>query len=176
MPLDSPYLFGITVDGLRPDTSAAVDGRAFGWPAARLSALPAGDYLVQAVLNRYETFHLADGRVLKLPPDQGEGQKWQSKPGNLYSKPVRVHLDPAHAVKTALVLDQEIPAIERKTDTEFVRHVRIRSELLSAFWARMCWCPRTSINTRRRTFRSWYFTDTIPTISRSSARPRRIPI
>jgi len=136
MPLDSPYLFGVTVDGLRPDTSAAVDGRAFGWPAARLSALPAGDYLVQAVLNRYETFHLADGRVLKLPPDQGEGQRWQSKPGNLYSKPVRVHLDPAHPVKTALILDQVIPVIERKTDTEFVRHVRIRSELLSTFWGR----------------------------------------
>lgn len=81
MPLDSPYLFGLTVDGLRPGVAAAVDSRAFGWPAARLSALPEGDYLVQAVLNRYETFNLADGRVLKLPGSgRGAalaGQAWQ---------------------------------------------------------------------------------------------------
>src|SRR5271163_3501993 len=89
-PLDSPYIFGLNVDGLAPDHAAILSGRAFGWPAARLSALPTGDYLVQAVLNRYETFHLADGRILKLPPDKGEGQQWAEKPGNLYSAPVRL--------------------------------------------------------------------------------------
>jgi hypothetical protein len=136
MPLDSPFLFGVNVDGLRPGQAALVDHRAFGWPAARLAALPAGDYLVQAVLNRYETFHLADGRVLKLPPDQGEGQQWNRKPGNLYSTPVKVHVDAGRPAKTALVLDQEIAPIARKADTEFVRHVRIRSELLSRFWGR----------------------------------------
>ena len=66
----------------------------------RLSALPVGDYLVQAVLNRYETYHLADGRVLKLPPDQGEGQHWAEKPGNLYSRPIHLHVDPAHPVRS----------------------------------------------------------------------------
>ena len=91
---------------------------------------------MQAVLNRYETFHLADGRVLELPPDRGEGQQWARKPGNLYSTPLRVHLDPAHPVATTLHLDQEIEPLARKADTEFVRHVRIRSELLSRFWGR----------------------------------------
>jgi hypothetical protein len=135
-PLASPYLFGVTVDGLAAGHAAVIDHRAFGWPAARLSALPAGEYLVQAVLNRYETYHLADGRILKLPPDKGEGQQWAHKPGNLYSKPVRMHLDPAHPTRRSLVLDQEIPPIEPKTDTPFVRHIRIRSELLSRFWGR----------------------------------------
>jgi hypothetical protein len=51
MPLDSPYLFGLNVEGLAARHEAIIDHRAFGWPAARLSALPAGDYLVQAVLN-----------------------------------------------------------------------------------------------------------------------------
>src|SRR5208282_3063501 len=115
---------------------AILDDRAFGWPAARLSALPTGDYLVQAVLNRYETYHLADGRILKLPPDKGEGQQWARKPGNLYSTAMRLRIDPAHPVKTSLQLDQEIADIPRKTDTEFVRHIRIRSELLSRFWGR----------------------------------------
>jgi len=134
--LDVPFMFGVTVDHLTPGAAVTFDDGAFGWPARRLSALPAGDYLVQAVLNRYETFHLADGRTLKLPPDQGEGQQWAEKPGNLFSAPVRVHVDPAHASRTTLNLDQEVPPITPKSDTEFVRHVRIRSDLLSRFWGR----------------------------------------
>ena len=135
-PLVSPYLFGINVEGLSATQSAVLDDAAFGWPARRLSQLPAGDYNVQAVLNRYETFHLADGRVLKLPPDQGEGQQWAEKPGNLYSVPVRVHVDPSHPLRTALVLDQQIAAIPAKSDSEYIRHIRIKSELLSKFWGR----------------------------------------
>ena len=135
-PLDSPYLFGSTVDGLAPGAEAVIDDKAFGWPARALSQLPEGDYLVQAVLNKYETFHLADGRTLKLPPDKGEGQQWQSKPGNVYSKPIKLHIDPAHPQRVALTLDQVIPPIARKADTEFVRHIRIRSALLSKFWGR----------------------------------------
>ena len=134
--LDSPYLFGLNVMNLAPGTPAVLDDRAFGWPARKLSLLPPGEYFVQAVLNRYEAFHLADGRTLMLPPDKGEGQKWADKPGNLYSKPIRVTLSRAQAARTALTLDQEIPPIERKKDTDFVRHIRIRSELLSRFWGR----------------------------------------
>jgi hypothetical protein len=135
-PLASPYLFGLNVDALTPGSKAVLDDDAFGWPATHLSSVPGGDYYVQAVLNRYEDFHLADGRTLKLAPDMGEGQQWWHKPGNLYSTPVRLHIDPAHPVRTALVLDQEMPAIVPKPDTEFSRHVRIRSELLSKFWGR----------------------------------------
>ncbi len=135
-PLDSPFLFGLNVDGLTPGQTATIDDRAFGWPARRLSALPAGDYFVQAVLNRYETFHLADGRVLKLPPDKGEGQQWALKPGNLYSTAAKLHIDPAHPATIALTLDQEIPPIAPRPDTPFVRHIKIRSELLSKFWGR----------------------------------------
>lgn len=135
-PLDSPYLFGMNVEQWQAGTPVRVDDHAFGWPARRLSMLSDGDYLVQAVLNRYEKFHLADGRVLQLPPDRGEGQQWASKPGNPYSTPVRVHIDHAHPVMTTLRLDNTIGPIAPKTDTEFVRHVRIRSELLSKFWGR----------------------------------------
>lgn len=135
-PLASPYLFGLTVDGLAPGAKAVLDDTAFGWPATHLSAIPAGDYFVQAVLNRYEEFHMADGRTMKLPPDKGEGQQWWHKPGNLYSTPVKLHIDPAHPVRTDLVLDQEMPAIAAPKDTEFVRHIQIKSELLSKFWGR----------------------------------------
>jgi hypothetical protein len=136
LPLDSPYLFGANVDGLAPGATTVVDDAAFGWPARKVSDLPQGDYLVQAVLNRYETYHLADGRTLKLPPDQGEGQQWAHKPGNLYSTPMKVHIDPAHPAEVSLSLDQVIAPIARKADTDFIKHIRIKSALLSKFWGR----------------------------------------
>jgi hypothetical protein len=135
-PLASPYIFGLNVDGLAAGRAVVIGDEAFGWPARSLSMVPAGEYLVQAVLNRYEAFHFADGRTLKLPPDKGEGQQWATKPGNLYSIPVHLRIDPAHPATTALLLDQEMPPIAPKADTEFVRHVRIRSALLSRFWGR----------------------------------------
>ncbi len=135
-PLKSPYIFGLTVDGLKPGQSAMVDGAAFGWPAPSLADIKPGDYIVQAVLNRYETFHRADGSVVKLPPEMGEGQQWNSKPGNLYSKPTKIHIDPAHPARIAIALDQVMPAIPAKADTEFVRHVMIKSDMLSKFWGR----------------------------------------
>ena len=134
--LKSPYIFGITVDGLKPGQDAIVDARAFGWPAESLMGVKPGDYMVQAVLNRYETFHRADGSVVKLAPDRGEGQDWAKKPGNLYSKPVKVHVDPAHPAQVRIVLDQAMPAIPPKADTPFVKHVMIKSALLSKFWGR----------------------------------------
>jgi hypothetical protein len=135
-PLAAPYLFGLNVEALAPGAIAVLNDNAFGWPAAHLSAIPSGDYFVQAVLNRYETFHLADGRTLKLPPDKGEGQQWAKKPGNLFSTPLKVHLDASQPGRIALILDQQIEPISAKSDSEFIRHIRIRSELLSHFWGR----------------------------------------
>ena len=58
-------------------------------------------------------------------------------PRRLGYRRYRVHrFDARYAVRTTLVLDQQIAPIVPKTDTEFVKHVRIRSELLSRFWGR----------------------------------------
>ena len=135
-PLTSPALFGLTVDGMKPGAAATIDAKAFGWPLRSLSLLPNGDYTVQAVLNRYETYHLADGRVLKLPPDMGEGQHWAEKPGNLYSKPVKIHVDSAHPATVTLALDQKIGPVTPKADTPFIKNIRIKSELLTKYWGR----------------------------------------
>jgi len=135
-PLHNPFIFGMNVRALRPGQAAIVDARAFGWPARSLAALQPGDYTVQAVLNRYETFHRGDGVTLSLPPDRGEGQNWAHKPGNLYSKPVRLHVDPAQGGVVKLTLDQVIPPIAPPADTPFVRHVMIQSDLLTKFWGR----------------------------------------
>ena len=88
--------FGIDVDGLRPGETAVLDGAATGYPVRRLALLPPGDYWVQALLHKYETFHRSDGHVVKLPMDRGEGQQWNRAPGNLYSTPKRVISIPFH--------------------------------------------------------------------------------
>jgi hypothetical protein len=133
---DAIPFYGLDVEGWRPDTPARVGADAFGFPLRSLADLPAGKYRVQAVLNRYETFHRADGHTLELPPDQGEGQAWSRKPGNLYSTPREVTWDPRAGGSIALLLDQRIPPVPQFQETKYVKHVRIRSERLSKFWGR----------------------------------------
>jgi hypothetical protein len=129
-------VFGIDVDGLAPGAEAIVDGSAFGYPLQSLSGLPRGEYYVQALLHRYETFHRSDGHVVKLPMDRGEGQHWNTAPGNLLSVPRRMSLDPAKGDTIRIVLDREIPPIAPPKDTKYVRHEKMRSELLTKFWGR----------------------------------------
>jgi len=129
-------LFGVDVDGLAPGEAAVIDDDVFGYPHDSLANLPAGEYWVQAVLHRYETFRRADGHTVKLPMDRGEGQHWNRAPGNLYSTPMKMTLDPTAPRRVEILLDQIIPPIEPPEDTEWVKHIRIRSELLSDFWGR----------------------------------------
>jgi hypothetical protein len=129
-------LFGVDVDGLLPGAEAIVDATAFGYPLKSIAEVPAGEYYVQALLNRYETFHRSDGRTVKLPPDKGEGQRWNAKPGNLYSTPRKIALDPAKNDVIKITLDKEIPPIPPPQDTKYIKHERIQSKLLTEFWGR----------------------------------------
>src|ERR1022692_2386462 len=122
--LNTQQMFGADADGARTVT---IDGATLGYPRESLGRVPAGEYYVQALLNIYETFHRSDGRTLKLPMDQGEGQHWNRKPGNLYSEPIQIHFDPAAAATVRIELTKTIPAIEPPADTKFIRHVRIQS-------------------------------------------------
>ena len=128
--------FAIDVDGLSPGEDAVIDSDAFGYPLRSISAIPPGTYRVQALLHRYETFHRADGHVVKLPPDRGEGQQWSRKPGNLYSTPQNVAIDPASDGVIRISLDEEIPPIPDPAETPWIKHERIQSALLSEFWGR----------------------------------------
>jgi len=128
-------VFGLTVDGWKPGVPVIVGRNAKGYPRASLNDIPAGDYTIQAVLNVYETFHRADGRTVKLAPDRGEGQVWSLAPGNLYSKPRHARMG-AGAPAIDVALDQIIAPIEPEADTQYIRHIRIQSALLSKFWGR----------------------------------------
>lgn len=129
-------VFGMDVEDWKPGEAALFTAEAFGYPVQSLKDLPAGEYYVQALLHKYETFTRADGHTVKLPMDRGEGQQWSRAPGNLYSKPRKMRIDPDNPQAIRIELDQEIPPIEPPADTEYVKHVRIRSKLLSNFWGR----------------------------------------
>ena len=132
--VDSQLVFGLNVQDWHGGTAVVIDKDAIGFPLADLSEVPAGTYYAQALLNRYKDFHLGNGKVVSLPPDRGEGQQWNRKPGNFYSEPVQIDIDESGSGTFTLVIDQEVPEIEPPEDTEYVKHIRMRSKLLSDFW------------------------------------------
>lgn len=131
---DAGPLFGVDVNALGPEQPAVIDATTFGAPLHSLRDVPAGDYYVQAILNIYTEFHRADGYAVWLHMDQWEGQHFNQSPGNLYSEVQKVHLDPAAGYDVKLSLTKVIPPIEEPKDTEWVKHVKIESELLTKFW------------------------------------------
>lgn len=134
--LSTQLVFGVDVEEWQPAKPRVVDERAAGYPLRSLAEVKPGEYYVQALLHKYETFRRADGHVVKLPMDRGEGQQWNRAPGNLYSTPRKIVIGAKGAARFDIVLDQTIPPIEEPKDTKYVRHIRIRSELLSKFWGR----------------------------------------
>ena len=127
----SQLIFGVNVEDWDGATPLRIDASAIGFPLKNLSEVPPGKYYAQALLNRYKDFNLANGKLVSLPPDRGEGQQWNRKPGNFYSTPVEVKIGGG---VIAIEMDQVIPDITPPEDTEYVKHVRMRSELLSEFW------------------------------------------
>ena len=132
---DAQQIFGVDVESWRGRTSVVIDAAVPGFPLNSISNIPPGTYTVQALLHKYETFTRADGFTVKLPMDRGEGQQWAQAPGNLYSTPVEVRVDPNGAAVT-ITLDKVIPPIAPPTDTRYIKHERIQSALLTKFWGR----------------------------------------
>lgn len=128
--------FGRDVEKLAPGRPAVIDETDLGSPVERLRDIPAGDYVVQAMVNVYSEFRRADGHVVWMHDDQWEGQRWNVSPGNLYSAPQRVHLDPARGGVVALVADRIIAPITPAPDTPWVKRFKIQSPTLTKFWGR----------------------------------------
>jgi hypothetical protein len=132
----SQQVFGLDATDWQGSSPLIFDAKALGYPRVGLADVPAGTYRVQALLHRYETFRRQDGHVVQLPMDRGEGQAWSKAPGNLYSTVREIKFDPADRASIALVLDQAIAPIKPPADTEWVKHERIKSRLLTQFWGR----------------------------------------
>jgi hypothetical protein len=114
--------------------SVTIDSLALGFPLRSVRELPAGDYYVQAMMNVYTRFPRSDGHVIWAHNDQWEGQQFNKSPGNLYSDVKRFHLDPVGGYEIQLSLNNIVPATQLPADTPYVKHIKIQSKLLTAFW------------------------------------------
>ncbi len=132
----SQQVFGIDAKEWQGSATQVFDSKVLGYPRLSLVDVPAGTYRVQALLHKYETFRRKDGHVVQLPMDRGEGQVWNKAPGNLYSTVREIKFDPADQTPIALVLDKSIEPIKPPADTQWVKHERIQSRLLTEFWGR----------------------------------------
>jgi hypothetical protein len=129
-------LFGVDFENLRPGQKVVFDDTVLGYPVGKMSALPAGDYVVQAVLNKYTRFDRADDHTVWLHMDQWEGQRWTQSPGNTFSMPMKITIAAEAKGKEPVALEttEIIPPIEPPKDTEWVKRFRIQSKILSEFW------------------------------------------
>src|SRR5262245_61879298 len=112
-----PYL-GLDVKEFSAKSKVVVDDKAAIFPIAHLAKLQPGKYKLQAV------FH--SNRDLNIP----------DAPGNLYSDPIIAELDPQKGGPVSLVLSKKMPPDEPPADTQYVKYVKMRSELLSKFHGR----------------------------------------
>jgi pimeloyl-ACP methyl ester carboxylesterase len=109
--------FARDVNGWKPGETAVLPQGALGFPEP-LSKLKRGAYWVQAVMDL----------------DRGE-RSFSDAPGNGYSRPVRLMLDPQAGGPVPLKIDQVVPARPFR-ETERVKLVDVESRLLSAFYGR----------------------------------------
>ncbi|MBS3819435.1 hypothetical protein KGY73_08030 [bacterium] len=126
--------YGKDVKDLQPGKKAVIDENTLGYPPESLKEIPEGDYYVQGLLHIYTQFNRADGHTIWAPKDHWEGQQFNRSPGNLYSETKKVHLDPQKGYQIELNLDKKIPPVEVPEDTQWVKRIKIKSELLSKFW------------------------------------------
>jgi hypothetical protein len=116
--LDASPLFGRDVNGFASGVASIIDDTCAAFPIERLSLLEAGEYTVQALF------------------DSNNDLKSVNAPGNLYSKPQRIHLDPKQGATVQIELTERVPAEQIPQENEYVKYVKIQSNLLSKFHGR----------------------------------------
>jgi hypothetical protein len=110
-------VLGADADDFTPGTPVTLDAKSDVFPLKPLDELPAGDYVVQAVL--------ASNPDVNLP----------SAPGNRYCDPVKVKLDPAAGTTVTLTLNKTY-ADRTPKDTATHKYLKLPSKLLSDFHGR----------------------------------------
>ena len=131
---ETQLAFGMNVENWEPGTTIDFRPDTPGYPLESLADIPDGEYKVQILLHKYETFKRGDGHTVKLPMDRGEGQQWNRAPGNLLNTPQTMRIAAGQELEVAF--DQAIEQIPPPEDTDWIKHIKIRSDLLSEFWGR----------------------------------------
>ncbi len=136
--IEAVPIFGIDVHDWKAGERRTIDRKAFGFPLKSIDDLPPGDYRVQAVLNRYETFRACRRQAPRTCAGSGRRPALEPQARQSVFKTSDLSISRRGAGRVALVLDQKIPPVEafEKKQTAYVRYLRIRSERLSNFWGR----------------------------------------
>lgn len=113
-----PAVFGKDAQMFSAAKPVIVDQSAAAFPLDSLAKLRPQDYYVQAVF------------------DSNIDLKSINAPGNLYSEVIKVRLDAAKGGVIKLTLSQKIPEEQQPADTESVKFIKLKSDLLSRFHGR----------------------------------------
>ncbi|MEW6211332.1 MAG: alpha/beta hydrolase-fold protein [Acidobacteriota bacterium] len=113
--LEADPFFARDVTDFTHGKTAIIDDKAVGFPVESLSRLASGEYYIQALF------------------DTNADLKSINSPGNLYSAPQPLALDPARSGAIKIELTQKIPPEELPPDTQHIKYIKIKSELLSRF-------------------------------------------
>ena len=132
--VETAQVFGMDFENYQSGESLFFDIKSFGYPLENMTELEDGEYTIQAFVIKYETFNRSDGHSIKLAMDQGEGRKWARTPGNIYSTPKKINFKKGENID--IVVDQIMPPIVEKENSKYIKHIKIKSELLSEFWGR----------------------------------------
>ena len=140
---EKPHGFGVDVKDWLPGPSIVFDGKAPGFPALRLSDVEEGYYLVQSVL-------MKPGEILDL-----------NAPGNMFSDVQKMHIDPQSASNEVSISLNHIIPEETPKDSEFLKFIKIKSDLLSTFHGKPFYLragvilPRNFYKNPRSSFPLW---------------------
>lgn len=129
---NGPAVIGMEIPEWQPGRTIVVDNSAVSSPP--LEQIAPGEYYVQAVLVRYEKMTRADGHTIWVPAAERSAITQLS--GNFYSEPILAKVDPAQRGSIALTLAHQVPAPTPPSDTQWIKHIRIQSALLSKFWGK----------------------------------------
>ena len=128
-----PAMFGVDLSALAPGSPAVIDQHSLGYPRS-LAELPPGDYYAQAIVNVYEQVHRADGKTIWVHMNDGRVEFFSIAAGNLYGDVTPVHVGKEGTI--SLRVTHVIPEPPPLADTEWLKHVKIQSALLTKFWGR----------------------------------------
>jgi Putative esterase len=116
--LDASPVVARDITAFSSNGIGTIDEKCAAFPFDNLTSLPAGDYFVQALF------------------DSNIDLKSLNAPGNLFSKPRKVHLDPAQGATVKIELTEKAPPEKLPADTDLVKYVKIQSNLLTKFHGR----------------------------------------
>ncbi len=116
--MDAAPIFARDVHDFSTGKLGIIDQSCVAFPIDNLSKLPAGEYFIQALF------------------DYNIDLKSVNAPNNLYSVVQRATLDPGKGGVIKIELTKRIPDEQLPADTESVKFVKLKSELLSKFHGR----------------------------------------